>query len=210
MVKLEPKKIGILGGTFDPPHLAHLRVAEEVREAFGLQEVWFIPAGYPPHKKVETLSSFDHRFNMVSLAIKDNPFFKALDIEKHVKPSYTLKTLKRLNASYPEVEFFLIIGWDSFYQFETWWNYQEFLQYTNLVVVSRGLKGSEALKEAFLQKLNQLWEDDFSKERVFLLEVTPLDISSSMVRSLVKNGRSVRYLVPEEVLTYILEHQLYR
>ncbi|QER41241.1 nicotinate (nicotinamide) nucleotide adenylyltransferase [Thermodesulfobacterium sp. TA1] len=210
MDRLELKRVGILGGTFDPPHLAHLRVAEEVREALSLQEVWFIPAGYPPHKKSELLSPFEDRLEMVKLAIRENPFFKALDIEKEAKPSYTLNTLKSLRACYPEIDFFLIVGWDSFRQFETWWNYQLFLDYAKLVVVSRNSKTWGELKEEFLLKVKDLWRDIPCEGKVYFLEVTPLDISSSKVRHLVKSGRSIRYLVPEGVLTYILEHRLYR
>lgn len=210
MDRSELKKIGILGGTFDPPHLAHLRICEEIRETFSLDSVFFIPASYPPHKDPKTLSPFDMRHEMTLLATEDNPYFKVLDIEKDIKPSYTLKTLEKLKTIYFESEFYLIIGWDSFLEFETWWNYKKFLEYTNLVVVSRrGIKWEE-VKDYFYRKIKELWPEQKALEKVFFSEGVNLDISSTLIRNLVKKGRSFRYLVPEKVYFYIIEKKLYR
>ncbi|MFN3568553.1 MAG: nicotinate-nicotinamide nucleotide adenylyltransferase, partial [Caldimicrobium sp.] len=103
--------IGLLGGTFDPPHIAHLRIAEETREAFQLDEIWFIPAGYPPHK-ARPEAPYENRLEMLKISIKDNPFFKCLDLEREEKPSYTLKTLEKLHFLYPHYKFYLLLGWD--------------------------------------------------------------------------------------------------
>lgn len=203
-------KIGILGGTFDPPHIAHLRIAEEVRINFFLDEVWFIPAGFPPHKK-ELLASFEDRYHMLFLSIKENPYFKVLDIEREEKPSYTLKTLKKLKISYPNYEFFLIIGWDAFEEFQTWWHYEEFLNFTRIVVVSRGYRNWENIYESFYQKAKELWPKVKNLDKkVYFLKVFPLEISSTKLREFKKKKQSIRYLVPEEVYFYIEKKGLYK
>ena len=211
MDKSELKKFGILGGTFDPPHLAHLRIAEEVRENWELDKVFFIPAGIPPHKKEGSFSSFEDRLQMVKLAIEGNPYFEVLDIERAIIPSYTLKTLQRLKEIYPESEKYLIIGWDSFCEFETWWNYEEFLDYTNIIVVPRGIKDWDSALGYFRNKIRELWKDnDKALKKVFFGKTTLFDISSTLIRKLVSQKRSIRYLVPEKVYWYIKEKGLYR
>ncbi|MCS7198885.1 MAG: nicotinate (nicotinamide) nucleotide adenylyltransferase [Caldimicrobium sp.] len=199
-------KIGIFGGTFDPPHLGHLRVAEEVREAFSLEEIWFIPAGYPPHK-TEAYLSFEERFHLLNLATKDNPYFKVLDVERDLKPSYTLKTLEKICSLYAQGRFYLLLGWDAFKEIDTWWNYERFLDFVELIIFSRG-KGN--WQEAFLlakQRVKRLWGPK-ALNRVHFLEVFPIEISSSIIRNLVSQGRSIRYLVPEEVYFYFVSKTL--
>ena len=203
------KRIGILGGTFDPPHLAHLRIAEEVREAYQLDKVFFIPAGFPPHKK-NILSPFTDRLEMVKLAIQKNPFFEALDIEKDIIPSYTLKTLQKLKRFYPKTDFFLIIGWDSFCEFETWWNYEKFLDFTNIIVIPRRIKSWEEAQKYFYIKIKELWFEKEIEEKVFFYKTKSFDISSTLIRNLCKQGKSIRYLVPEKVYFYIQEKGLYK
>ncbi len=196
-------RIGLLGGTFDPPHLAHLRIAEESRIAFNLSEIWFIPAGSPPHKR-GTFFSFEDRFNMLKVAIKFNPFFKVLDIEKEETPSYTLKTLEKLKKLYSQKEFFLIIGMDAFQEIETWWHYERFLNFCNLIVVSRGAGNWKRAEDFVKDRAEKLWGKE-AKKKAFFLEVFPLEISSTLLRTYLKEGRSIRYLVPEEVYFYLKE-----
>ena len=210
MDKSELKKIGILGGTFDPPHLAHLRIAEEVREAYLLDKIFFIPAGVPPHKKDYTLTPFKERLKMVELATQDNTFFEVLDIEKDIIPSYTLKTLQKLKETYPEVEKFLIIGWDSFCEFETWWNYEKIPNFANIVVIPRKLSSWEEIEEYFHKKVKELWTEKKALNRVSLFKTKTFDISSTLIRSLCKEGKSIRYLVPDSVFFYIQERGFYR
>lgn len=198
-------KIGLLGGTFDPPHLAHLRIAEEAREAFQLSEVWFIPAGYPPHKERPT-TSFEKRFEMLALSIQGNPYFKALDIEKETSPSFTLKTLERLKVTYPGHTFYLILGWDAYLEIDSWWHYEKFLDYVEIIVISRGKGEWEGAPFIVKERAQSLWG---IKEKVHFLEVFPLEISSTLLRRYLKEGKSIRYLVPEEVFHYISEHNLY-
>ncbi len=186
-------KIGIFGGTFDPVHLGHLRVAEEAREGLGLSEVWFIPAGTPPHKRDEPHLPFSLRFELVRLATRDHPAFRVLDLEgKRPGPSYTVQTLTELRGLYPEHEFFFILGLDAFLEIETWYRYRQLPELAHLVVVSRGdLPLSEA--ECRAREL-------FPGKKIFFLPVTRLDISSTEIRRRLRAGLSVRYLVPDPVL----------
>jgi len=207
MGKSEPK-IGILGGTFDPPHLAHLRIAEEAREAFSLNEVWFCPAFDPPHRKEKPKADFEERLHMTSLAVANNPAFKVIDIERGESPSYTIITLQKLKKLFPQVNFYLIIGWDSFLELPSWHRYQELIDYAELIVCTRGNMDKAEAEAIFSKKVEAYWGSS-KKERVHLLFVFPLEISSTAIRKLRANGKSIRYLVPEGVYAYILEKGLY-
>ena len=199
------KRLGVLGGTFDPPHLAHLRIAEEVREEFSLDKVAFIPAGFPPHKEPNSYSPFHHRWNMVNLSIKKNLHFFSLDLEKEEKPSYTLNTLKRLKALYPQTELFFIIGPDAFFSISTWWRWRELPEWANFVVLMR--RGEASRLEEFKAKARKLFGE--KAEAFHFFENTPLSISSSMIRELVKQEKSIKYLVVPEVEEYIKKEGLY-
>lgn len=200
MAKLEPK-VGIFGGSFDPPHIAHLRVAEEVRENFNLDEVWFIPAGQPPHKQ-GTLFSFEDRLEMLKLSVKENPFFKVSDIERELRPSYTLNTLKILRDRHPDIRFFLLLGWDAFSEIESWYHYLEIPKYADFIIFSRGKGDWSNLFTQAKERVCTLWGKELLKKTFFAV-VSPLEISSTQIRALLKEGRSIRYLVPEEVFFYI-------
>jgi nicotinate-nucleotide adenylyltransferase len=207
MGKSEPK-VGILGGTFDPPHLAHLRIAEEALEAFSLNEVWFCPAFDPPHRKEKPKATFEERLHMTSLAVENNPAFKVLDIERGESPSYTIITLQKLKKLFPQVNFYLIVGWDSFLELGTWHRYQELVDYTEFIVCTRGNMDKAEAEAIFSKKAEAYWGSS-KKERVHLLFVFPFEISSTAIRKLRANGKSIRYLVPEGVYAYILEKGLY-
>ncbi len=199
-------KVGIFGGSFDPPHIAHLRVAEEVREALELDEIWFIPAGNPPHKK-KTSFPFEDRFTMLKLSTKTNPYFKVLDIERDLKPSYTLSTLKILKEKYPQIQFYLLLGWDAFLEIDTWYHYQEIPSYTEIVVLSRGKDSWQGLFLEAKERVYTIWGEEVLK-RVHFLEVSPFEISSTQIRALLREGKTIRYLVPEEVYFYIQENYI--
>jgi nicotinate-nucleotide adenylyltransferase len=207
MGKSEPK-VGILGGTFDPPHLAHLRIAEEAREAFSLNEVWFCPAFDPPHRKEKPKADFEERLQMTSLAVANNPAFKVIDIERGESPSYTIITLQKLKKLFPQVNFYLIIGWDSFLELPSWYRYQELIDYAELIVCTRGNMDKTEAEAIFSKKVEAYWGSS-KKERLHLLFVFPFEISSSAIRKLRASGKSIRYLVPEGVYAYILEKGLY-
>jgi nicotinate-nucleotide adenylyltransferase len=207
MGKSEPK-VGILGGTFDPPHLAHLRIAEEALEAFSLNEVWFCPAFDPPHRKEKPKADFEKRLHMTSLAVENNPAFKVIEIERGESPSYTIITLQKLIKLFPQVNFYLIIGWDSFLELPSWYRYQELIDLAELIVCTRGNMDKAEAEAIFSKKVEAYWGSS-KKERVHLLFVFPFEISSTAIRKLRADGKSIRYLVPEVVYAYILEKGLY-
>ncbi len=142
------------------------------------------------------------------LATRNNPFFKVLDLEKDEKPSYTLKTLEKLKALHPEKDFFLIVGFDAFKEIETWWHYEKFLDYCDLIVVSRG-KGDWKREGPFVKERAQTLWGKKGKHRVYFLEVFPFEISSTLLREYLKKGISIRYLVPEEIYTYLKERRIF-
>src|SRR3989339_2139610 len=129
-------RIAIMGGTFNTIHFGHLRIAEEVRETFGLDKALFIPTYQPPHKDDDSLISPEHRLLMVRLATKDNPFFETSDIEiKRGGRSYSIVTLKELHEKFPKTDFSFIVGTDSFNDITTWCKYEELFKLTNFIVI---------------------------------------------------------------------------
>jgi nicotinate-nucleotide adenylyltransferase len=212
-------KIGILGGTFNPVHIAHLRIAEEVRERFDLSRVIFVPAATPPHKPLAGDLPFTLRQQMVSLAIAGNPFFSVSDIEgKREGKSYSIDTIHGLRAEYPDDELFFVIGSDSFLDIGTWRRYETIFSLCNIVVVER--PAAVVLSICSSLPLDVLHDFSYfeaekrlahhSGHSVYYIRGVPLDISSSAIRRLVRLGQSISYLVPEEVEHFIKEHRLYR
>jgi nicotinate-nucleotide adenylyltransferase len=211
-------KIGILGGTFNPIHNAHLRVAETTLDRLGLNRILFVPAATPPHKPLDGDISYEHRRKMVELAIADNPHFTVSDIEQQRGgTSYTIETLRELRHSSPVDEFFFIIGSDSFQEISSWYSVADIFSTANIVVVER----PEAIITDLTAPLPVAIRSEFcyihpemrlthrSGFSVFYLPDTPLAISSSAVRQLVREGRSIRYLVPEGVSRYISEKGIF-
>jgi nicotinate-nucleotide adenylyltransferase len=185
-------KIGILGGTFNPPHIGHLILAEEIREKLNLDKIFFIPTNIPPHKEINDIASL-HRLNMVKLSVEDNPYFEVLDLEiKRGGISFTIDTLKELKKKFPQDVFFLIVGSDLAQTFSAWKDFEEIKKLARIVVAQR--------KEYILEE----------KENFILVEITQIDISSSQIRDKIEEGRSIKYLVKEEVEEYIENHQLYK
>lgn len=185
------KRIGLLGGTFDPPHMGHLLIAEEVFQSLQLDEVWFIPSYQPPHKE-KAQTEADHRVNMVKLATEDNDHFQLNTIEVNRQGlSYTLDTIKVLKDEHPSYEFYFIIGADMVEYLPKWQKINELLELVPFVGVKR--KGFE-LKTPY---------------SIIEVEIPLFEVSSSMLRSRLQKGDSTRYLVPEKVESYIREHKLY-
>jgi len=212
-------RIGILGGTFNPIHIAHLRIAEEVREACRLDRVLFLPAASPPHKAVEESVSFAHRFAMVEAAISGNPAFAVSDMEaRREGKSYSVTTLEILRRARPKDALFFIVGQDSFRDIATWKDYRSLFELAHLVVVSRPGVAQGAPQELVPVAIAEefCYDSPAKKLRhksgmsVIFREETFLDISSTRIRGLVAEGRSIRYLVPPAVEEYILLHGLYR
>jgi nicotinate-nucleotide adenylyltransferase len=212
-------KLGILGGTFNPIHLAHLRIAEEVREVCALDRVLFIPAATPPHKSLAGEVSFDHRLAMVEAAIADNPHFETSDLEaRRQGKSYSVHTLELLRDQSAEGELYFIIGMDSFRDITSWREYERLFELANIVVASRpGVSDEDPLNLLPVAIREKFWYDCASRRlrhrcgtSVIFLEETLLDISSTRIRRLIVEGRSVRYLVPDAVIDHIHRHGLYR
>jgi nicotinate-nucleotide adenylyltransferase len=211
-------KIGIIGGTFNPIHMAHLRIAEEVGDRFDLERVIFMPAAAPPHKPLADELPFAWRCAMVELAVADNPRFAVSDLEgKRGGKSYSIDTLRALRDEYPEDELFFIVGSDSFRDFSSWREYASIFYVCNVVVVERPgaviTDLTSCLSVAIAQEFCYYGAEKRLAHRsgysVYYLEGIPLDISSSAIRKLVHQGRSIRYLVPEAVDHYIKEQRLY-
>ena len=216
-------KIGIFGGTFNPVHYGHLRSAEEVREKFGLDRIFFIPSGTPPLKRKD-LTDADHRYNMVGIAVKGNPYFEVLDIEC-IRPgkSYTVNTLEQLLGDYADADFSFISGVDAFLDIPNWREPEKILSLVNFIVISRpGKSFSDLFRSPYLGlKRTSLASLDRgeaapvtavlqSGRRVALTAVTPIGISSTAIRKCVKKGASIKYLLPQEVESYIISNSLYR
>ncbi len=200
--------IGVLGGTFDPVHIAHLAVAEEAREALGLERVLFIPAGIPPHKQGRTITSGDERLAMLELAIADNPAFAVSRIElDRDGPSYTVDTLAALGESQlaaggsPDLA--LIVSAEAFAEFTTWREPRRILELATVVVAPR-----DGFPDTTLEAIAR----DFPglEDRVILLDGPRLRLSASDLRARAAAGRSLRYLVPDAVAAHIEDHALYR
>ena len=212
-------KTGIIGGTFNPIHFAHLRIAEEVRDRLRLDRVIFIPAATPPHKPLAGEVAFQQRVAMVEAAVADNPAFGVSTIEgEREGKSYSIDTLKELRALHPADEFFFVIGSDSFLELGLWYEYAAIFASCHLAVVER--PGApvpdlfQALPPAIADEFTPIPEERLLVHRsghtVHYLAGIPLDISSSAIRELARQGRSIRYLVPPAIEQYIIEQRLYR
>jgi nicotinate-nucleotide adenylyltransferase len=198
--------------------MAHLRIAEEVRDRFEIDRMILIPALTPPHKPLAGDLPFDLRYRMVELAIAGNPYFSVSDIEgKRDGKSYSIDTIEAFRDKYPGDELYFVIGSDSFLEIGTWFRYREIFSLCNIVVVER----PASVVFSMLSSLPRELLKDFSAEEsgkqlmhhsghtVHYLEGIPLNISSSAIRSLAASGRSIRYLVPDEVDKFIKDNRLY-
>jgi len=197
-------RLGILGGSFDPIHLGHLVMAEVCREQLNLDEVWFVPAGHPPHKTDRELASAKSRAEMLEFALAGIPEFQISDIElKKDSTSFTVETLESLAAEDPERELFLIIGADSLHDFPTWKEPARIAELAKIIAVNRGRQDPPALEE-IEQKLGLDVVD-----RIRVVEMPGIDVSSTDIRHRIRSGHSIRFLVPKAVEAYINEHKLY-
>lgn len=192
-----------MGGTFDPIHWGHLILAEQAREQFGLTQVLFVTAAEPPHKPNEQVTDARHRLEMTRLAIADSEFFECSTIEMdRPGPSYTIDTVKQILDSYgSETEVFLLLGTDEGRDLMKWREPYEIQKLAQIVIANRpGVPESEVLSTL---------PADFARVIVPLL-MPGVDISSTDLRQRVRQGRSIRYLVPKQVEDYIRQEGLYR
>jgi nicotinate-nucleotide adenylyltransferase len=209
--------IGIFGGTFDPIHFGHLRLAEEMAEGLGLSQVRFIPAGQPPHRGAPRTAA-SHRLEMARRAIAGNPRF-AVDAREVQRPdpSYTVDTLTALRAELgDEQPLWLLLGADAFLGLPSWHKWRRLFELANIAVAARpGAqllqtdRMSDELKHEVSQRQQAAGSVASPAGSVLLQQMTPLDISATVIRDTLARHGSARYLLPDTVLDYIHEHQLY-
>lgn len=209
--------VGIFGGTFNPIHFGHLRMAQELASALAMDEVKFIPSANPPHKD-NVMVSAEHRSAMVQLAIADNPLFSVDELElKREGSSYTIDTLISLRESLGQgTSLCLMMGSDAFVKLNTWHRWQELLDYAHIVLVQRP---SSQPQEALPSEVETLLRDHYTDQHadlanenagaIMMQAITGQDISATGIRGMLGSGESVRYLVPSAVAEYIQQNQLY-
>ncbi len=199
---MNPMKVGIFGGSFNPPHIAHSIIAETIRSQFSLNEVLWVPTFSPPHKLAHQLTPYKDRLEMVRAATASHSFFRVSDIEKTLAPpTYTIRMLGALRERYPVAEFFLILGSDSLVNFITWLQPEEIAKEVKLLVYPRmnyPVTGSALTLPGYISK------------SVTFIDAPVMSISGEYIRKRIFEEKTIRYLVLEHVLEYIQEHQIYR
>ena len=196
------KRIGLLGGTFDPPHIGHLWLGETARDQLGLDEVWFLPVGEPPHKVGREITAVSHRLHMTQLSIQAHPTFcvNRIDMDRPA-PHTTVSLLHLLHKTYPDTEFCLIIGADSLHDLPTWSAPCELISLCRLAVLDRpGVTIDWDGLETAVPNI---------RATVDWLHGPTVDISSTAIREWAREGRSLQVLVKTAVLEYIQENKLY-
>lgn len=198
-------RVGILGGTFDPIHIGHLVTAEAVRNEYDLDKVIFIPAAIPPHKQKQMVTEARHRYIMTVLATCSNPYFEVSPIEMNRPgPSYTIDTIYELIERYGEdTDFYFITGADTIQEIPTWDRIEELLGICEFIAATRQgcLPDVDNIKEYF---------GELGGKRIHRLNTPELEISSTDIRARVKNGVSIKYIVPLSVEQYIYKEGLYK
>ncbi len=221
--KSEPERglrLGLFGGTFDPIHYGHLRSAEEVVEALVLDRLWFIPSAVPPHKTSREISPFESRLEMIRLAVGDHPVMSVSGIEgERPGRSYSIETLRQIRQELGSSwELYFILGMDAILEISTWKDYSELFTLSHFVVLDRPGFDRSRLGEVLLREVHPGFQPLPDREgfrhpsgyQVLLLKTTLMDISATLIRRLVGQGRSSRYLLPEAVRGYIITNKLYR
>jgi nicotinate-nucleotide adenylyltransferase len=197
------RRIGLFGGTFDPPHLAHLVLAERAREQLALDRVIWMPTGRPPHKRGKTLAPSADRLRMTRLAVRGNRAFTVSTFETRRRgASYTIETLRALANDHPGAELFLVIGEDSLDDFNDWREPESILALATLAVAPRPASLARTPRRSPRPRGR--------RPRALWIEAPSLDISSSAIRARARTGDSLRYLVPDPVAAYVARRGLYR
>lgn len=211
-------RLGLIGGTFDPIHNGHLRAAEELWEDFGLDQVMIIPAFIPPHKEDHPISPFERRYEMCRLAVNDNPKIIISDLEAtRGGKSYSIDTITELRQRRPDDRLFFILGKDAFLDIPTWQDFKNLFTLTDFIVIARPGYPRDQVEETLA-----LVSPDFRPDPrggrylhptnrvVHFWETTLLDISSTRLRQYIREGKSIKYLVPPKVEDYIYAAGLYQ
>jgi nicotinate-nucleotide adenylyltransferase len=223
-------RIGIMGGTFDPIHLGHLRAAEEIYWAFGLDRIIFVPAARPPHKEEVVAASAMHRYEMVSLATVFTPYFTVSPIElQREGKSYSVETVREFQRlSGPDTNLYFVVGVDAFLEMSEWREAKELLTLARVIVTARPGWRLDEVEHLLAPEQHRLLghptfrylkvsevdpervEEAPALRQVLLVEVVSLDIASREIRQLVEEGRSIRHLVPDTVAAYMAKNRLYQ
>ncbi len=221
---MKPRRIGLLGGTFNPVHLGHLHIAGEVLKGLQLDLILFIPSGIPPHKENRGIPSPRHRMAMLRLAVSGTSQFKPCDVEiKKTGPSYTIDTLEALKVEYSDDDLFFIIGMDAFAQIQSWKEPERLLTLCNFAILSRPGHPFEALPKfgpflrinrAALRELDRESRSSYrfetpSKTRMHFLSIPPTEVSATEIRALIKAGKETKKRLPQSVMSYIIENKIY-
>ncbi len=217
------ERIGLLGGTFNPVHSGHLRAAREVTRIFGLDRVLLVPSYIPPHKRAGEAATPQDRFAMVELAVRSNPRLIASPVEiKAREKSYSVITLRKVKAIYPNAWIFFILGIDAFMEIDTWKSYQQVLEQCHFIVISRPgydlADARKALPERYAAEIFSLPEHAAARVdesllrrfRIFAVPIRALAVSSTEIRRKIRQGGSLGGLVPKGVEAYIRKHKLYQ
>ena len=223
-------RLGIMGGTFDPIHLGHLRAAEEIYWAFGLDRIIFVPAARPPHKNEVVVASALHRYEMVSLATVFTPYFTVSSIEiTRPGKSYSVETVREFQKlSGPDTSLYFVVGVDAFLGMSEWRHARELVGLVRVIVTARpgwrldevehlltpdqrNILGNPTFRYLKISDIDpERVEREFKPRQVLLVEVVSLDIASREIRQLVEEGRSIRHLVPDTVAAYMAKNRLYQ
>jgi nicotinate-nucleotide adenylyltransferase len=197
------RRIGILGGTFDPPHLGHLILAETACDMLSLSVVLFVPVGEPPHKPDAVITDVQHRVAMVNAAIVGNPRFTISDIDiTRPAPHYSVDMVRLIGQHHPDSTLYFLIGGDSLKDIPTWHQPQGIYERAQLAVMSR--PGASVDRAALEKQLPGI------HERIVFVEAPVIGISATLIRERLRNGHAIRYLVPAAVEQYIMQHKLYQ
>lgn len=204
MIILALDKIGIIGGTFDPIHYGHLIAAEWAKDEYNLNKIIFMPAAEPPHKNIDEVLDKNYRYNMVKVAIGDNPDFEISDYEmKKSGKSYTFATLKYFKTIYPHSQLYFIIGLDSLLNIDTWKNVEELFNLATFLVATRAGYNLEKNHPIYSKLPKYAWD------KISFYKIPEIGISSSNIRQRVREEKSIKYLIPDVVEKYILENNIY-
>ncbi len=197
-------KIGVLGGTFNPVHIAHLMVAESAGEYLDLEKVIFVPSGCSYMKADIQMPEAGVRYEMTRLAVTDNPLFTVSDIEiRRIGNTYTYETVEQLTSVYPDKEIVFIVGADTLFAMDTWMYPERIFRAASIAAAIRNDKSRQEIK-AQIAYLAEKYQAD-----ICLLPITNIEISSRDIRARIIAGQSVRYMLPEAVRVYILNHNIY-
>ncbi|MDW7651157.1 MAG: nicotinate-nucleotide adenylyltransferase [Bacillota bacterium] len=206
--KKEQLSVGIMGGTFDPVHLGHLVIAEEVRIQFDLDQVIFVPSGYPPHKEKRKISNQEHRYLMTVLATITNPNFSVSRVELDrpmAELTYTIDTIRYFHRHFDgKAKLYFITGADAILEILTWKDYRELLSICSFIAATRPGYCLSKLEETIGAGCPE------ALENIHVLEIPAVAISSTLIRSRVAQGKPIKYLAPETVTQYIVKNGLYR